>query len=97
MGVPQQPASRVEAGEQGRPPPPPPARSAGREPLTARDGLRPLGEVLRAEQLAADGAGEQLTPVPRRAAKQTAEYAGPRYRIDGNGSAAMRCTESGVW
>ena len=50
-------AAAVEPCEQRRCPP---AAARGREPLDPRDGLRPFREAIGAEQVAANGAGEQV-------------------------------------
>jgi hypothetical protein len=58
VGVLQDGARAGEPGEERGPPSPP----GGRQPLAGGEVLRPLGEVLGPEQLAADRAGEEVLP-----------------------------------
>jgi hypothetical protein len=53
----QDPAGLLQTGEERRPTPGP---APGGQPLAGGDGLRPLGQVLDAEQLTADRTGEQV-------------------------------------
>ncbi|HVE79257.1 MAG TPA: hypothetical protein VNA89_10370, partial [Gemmatimonadaceae bacterium] len=68
VGTVQDPPGAIEAHEQRRAPPPPAGRG---QALLARDGASALGEVLGAQQLAADWSREQLVRPVRGRGEET--------------------------
>ena len=74
-------AGAVEAGEEWSAPPAAP----GGEALPRGEVLRTLAEVLGAQQLAADGAGEKVLAGRRAGRDETGEKAGRLQRRDGEG------------
>jgi len=82
MGVLEDAAGAVEAGEERGAPPP----ARGGDALLRGEVLRALTEVLGAQQLAADGAGEKVFAGRRAARDEIGEKAGRLQRRDGEGS-----------
>jgi hypothetical protein len=88
VGVLQNPAGLLQPGQERGPTPGPPA---GNQALGAGDCLRPLGEVLDAEQLTANRTGEQvLADVGSKERGEDGE--GTARRWAGDGRLAM-----GLW
>ena len=67
LGVVQNPAGGIQPIQEGDPPP---AAHGRRQPLAAGDRLSALGEMLGAEHLAGDGAGDQVLAAVRPAEKE---------------------------
>ncbi|MFZ5625199.1 MAG: hypothetical protein ACOY71_12350 [Gemmatimonadota bacterium] len=72
-------AGPVQAGQQ---PGPPPGACPEGQALLAGEGLRALPEVFGTEQLAADGAGEQILAGAGSAWDEAEQEAGPPERSD---------------
>ena len=89
MRVVQDPAGLVEAGEQAGAPPPGGDRG---QALAGRRGPGAIGEVLGAEQLAADRSAEQFVRGVRAAGEKTAEEGRRRRGSDEMGLG--ECTSS---